>query len=154
MGLNDSMVLGAYIFYTFIYATASYPLGYISDKFNFKYVYLTGLAIFSLVYSLFAFNLTPTTLFLVFGLFGIFSATDDGISKAWLSLHVPSEYKATGLGLNLTINSLAFLVASVLTALLWQNFGAQFTFTLISLGGFLLVFYFLFFTAVENQPVK
>lgn len=64
----------------------SYPLGMISDKIGFKPVYLVGILIFSLVYSVLGNGFSnPMILFLVFGLYGIFGAVDEGMGKAWLT---------------------------------------------------------------------
>lgn len=145
LGFSDVYTIGSYIFYNLVYAVVSFPLGVLSDKIGFKPVYIGGLLVFSLVYSFFGFGISsPLVLFLLFGLYGIFTAVDEGMSKAWLSLHIPKEYKATGLGLHFTLNSLAFLVASILTAVLWSLTGAKFLFSVIALGNLFVIAYFLF----------
>lgn len=58
-------------------------------------------------------------------------------------LHIDSKYKATGLGLHLTLNSLGFLAASLITGIFWQLYGAKPNFSAISLLSLLLLPYFI-----------
>lgn len=144
LGVTDIAVLSSYVIYNLVFAAASIPIGYISDRFGFKPVYMTGLLIFALVYSWFGSGFSSGWMvFAAFGLYGIFAAIDEGNAKAWLSLHVAKEHKAAGMGLLLTLTSLAFLVASIGTSVLWEAIGGNLTFTLISLVGLLLIIYFL-----------
>lgn len=105
---------------------------------------IAGLFIFALSYGLFGFGLTATWAILgLFGIYGLFSAVNDGTANAWLSLHVPSEYKATGLGLHMTLSALAFFAASFITGVLWNKVGSALTFTIISIGTCIVMLYFM-----------
>ncbi len=143
LGFPDSYVIGSYIFYNLIFMLVSYPLGSISDKIGFKPVFIAGVLAFSIVYSVLGSGFSnPFILFGIFGIYGIFSAVDEGVGKAWLTLHIAPEYKGTGLGLHLTLNSLGFLAASLLTGIVWQFTGAKTIFSSISLLSLLVVGYF------------
>lgn len=143
LGFSDFYVIGSYIFYNLIFMLVSYPLGSLGDKIGFKSIVVSGLLMFGIVYSVLGHGFTnPTILLLIFGLYGVFGAVEEGLGKAWLTLHIPNEYKATGLGLHLTLNSLGFLVASLFTGLVWQFTGAKTIFTCIALGSLFLVYYF------------
>lgn len=143
LGFPDYYIIGSYIFYNLIFMLVSYPLGSISDKIGFKPVFVGGIFAFSLVYSVLGYGFTsPFLLFAIFGIYGIFSAADEGVGKAWLTLHIAPEYKATGLGLHLTLNSLGFLVASLLTGVVWQFTGAKTIFSIISLLSLMVIGYF------------
>lgn len=145
LGMSDLWVLGAYVVYNIVSAAAAFPLGALGDKRGFKWTYIAGLFIFALSYGLFGFGLHSVWMILaLFGLYGIFSAVNDGTANAWLSLHVPAEYKATGLGLQMTLSSLAFFVASLITGILWNKVGSSLTFSIISIGTFLVMLYFIF----------
>jgi MFS family permease len=144
LGLSDLWILGAYIVYNIVSAAAAFPLGVLGDRIGFKWTYIAGLFIFALSYGLFGFGLTATWAILgLFGIYGLFSAVNDGTANAWLSLHVPSEYKATGLGLHMTLSALAFFAASFITGVLWNKVGSALTFTIISIGTCIVMLYFM-----------
>lgn len=53
-GLTTLAAVGAYMVYNFVYASASWPAGIISDRIGSKRVFMAGIAIFILVYGGFA----------------------------------------------------------------------------------------------------
>ncbi len=143
LGLSDLWVLGAYVVFNIVAALFAFPLGIWGDKYGFKWMYVFGLFVFALSYGLFGFGLASTwALIALFALYGIFASVNDGTAHAWLSLHVPAEYKATGLGLQMTLSSLAFFAASLFTGILWKQVGSSLTFTILSLATVIMILYF------------
>ena len=49
-GLNDTMVIGIYIFYNLIYALFAFPIGILADKVGLKTIFIIGLVLFAIVY--------------------------------------------------------------------------------------------------------
>jgi MFS family permease len=143
LGMSDVMVVFSYILYNLVFTIFAFPLGYLSDKLGFKKTFIFGLIIFSTVYACFGRNLNTTALLGIFALYGIFTATYEAVAKAWLSTLIPNEKQGTGLGFYMSMNSLAFLVSSLATGILWQKAGAQFAFSLISILSIFLILYFL-----------
>lgn len=142
-GLDDTMVIGAYIFYNLIYALAAYPMGIIADNIGLKKVFITGLFIFALVYFGLAYSANLYVYFGLFFLYGIYAAATEGISKAWISLITDKKDTATALGTYSGFQSIFALLASSLTGLIWYGFGAAIAFlttAIISVG---VAFYFL-----------
>ncbi len=137
-GLNDSAVIGVYIFYNLVYAIAAYPLGAIGDTFGLKKILIPGLSLFALVYIGFAFNQNFYFYFVLFALYAIYAAATESISKAWISNLVNKTETATAIGTYAGLQSIATLIASSLAGLLWYNFGAMVTF-LVTAGITLLV---------------
>jgi len=142
-GLNDTAVIGVYIFYNLVYAIAAYPVGILGDKFGLKRVLLIGLCLFALVYTGFAFNHNFFFYFVLFALYAIYAAATESISKAWISNMVVKTETGTAIGTYAGLQSIAALIASSLAGLLWYNFGAMITF-LITAGVTLLVVIYLF----------
>lgn len=142
-GLNDTAVIGVYIFYNLVYAIAAYPLGVMGDKFGLKKILMLGLGLFALVYIGFAFNHNFFFYFVLFALYAIYAAATESISKAWISNMVDKTETATAIGTYAGLQSIAALIASSLAGLLWYNFGAMTTF-LITAGVTLLVVIYLF----------
>ncbi len=127
-GLDDTMVIGAYIFYNLIYALAAYPMGILADKIGLKKVFIVGLLIFTLVYFGLAFSSNLYIYFTLFFLYGIYAAATEGISKAWISLISDKKDTATALGTYSGFQSIFAMLASTLTGLIWYGFGASVAF--------------------------
>jgi len=141
-GLNDTAVIGVYIFYNFIYALLSYPIGILADKLGLKKIFLFGLLIFALVYAGFAINNNLIIFIILFALYGLYAASTEGISKAWISNIVDKSETATAIGTYTGFQSIAALFASSICGLLWYNFGGVATF-LVTAGVTLLVVVYL-----------
>ncbi len=127
-GLDDTAILGIYIFYNLIYALLAYPVGILADKLGLKKIFLLGLAAFAAVYTGFALNNNLFVFISLFALYGFYAAASEGISKAWISNIVDKKDTATAIGTYTGFQSIAALLASSFCGLLWYNFGARVTF--------------------------
>ena len=138
---STQAILG-YIFYNIVYASASYPLGRLSDKIGKKKIYVSGLLIFSLVYLGFA--LAPSELLIwgFFILYGIYAASTEGIAKAWVSDLIPDNHRGTAIGLLTMLSSLAMMFGSFITGILWDGFGSTAPFLVSSIVSFLIAIIF------------
>jgi MFS family permease len=143
-GLDDTAILGIYIFYNLVYAVFAYPVGILADKLGLKKIFLLGLAAFAAVYIGFAFNNNLFIFILLFVLYGLYAAATDGISKAWITNIVDKKDVATAIGTYTGFQSIAALIASSVCGLLWYNFGALFTF-LVTAGVTVIVIIYLSF---------
>lgn len=142
-GLGDTAVIGVYVFYNLVYALVAYPAGIIADKIGLKKMFLTGLVFFTIVYAGFAFNDNLVVFFFLFVLYGFYAAATEGISKAWITNVVSKTETATAIGTYTGFQSIAALIASSLTGLLWYKFGALTTFLITAIMTVLVFFYFL-----------
>jgi MFS family permease len=84
-GLNDTMVIGVYIFYNLVYALFAFPMGILADSVGLKTIFIAGLLVFSAVYFGMAVNTNPYVFFGLFFLYGVYASATEGISKAWIS---------------------------------------------------------------------
>jgi MFS family permease len=142
-GLNDTEILGIYIFYNLIYAIIAYPVGIMADKLGLKKIFLLGLAAFVTVYTGFAFTNNLVVFISLFALYGFYAAATDGISKAWITNIADKSDTATAIGTYTGFQSIAALIASSLCGLLWYNFGAMATFLITaSVTGFVIIYLF------------
>ncbi len=127
-GLNDTWIIGVYIFYNFIYALSAFPCGIIGDKIGLKKMFLFGLVLYAIVY--FGMSADGSTWFYIglFLLYGVYAAANDGISKAWISNITDSKDTATAIGTYSALQSVCTMLASSLAGLIWFEFGASATF--------------------------
>jgi MFS family permease len=149
-GLNDTQLVGVYIFYNLVYAIFSYPMGSLADKIGVKTTFIIGLFLFALVYAGMAVN---TNLYGFFGLFlvyGIYAASTESISKAWISNICDKKDTATAIGTYTAFQSVATMLASTLAGLIWVGFGAKYTFLVTAIAAIFVIIYFLM---VISAPV-
>lgn len=129
-GLEDTYIIGIYIFYNLVYALFAYPVGILADKMGLKRIFLAGLFLFVLTYVGFAVNRNMYIFILLFAMYGLYAAATEGISKAWISNMVPKNETATAIGTYTGFQSICSLLASSLCGFLWFNVGSAATFTI------------------------
>jgi MFS family permease len=143
-GLDDTAVIGVYIFYNLIYAVAAYPLGTLSDRIGFKRTLIAGFVLFAIVYAGMAFSQELYQFLILFFLYGIYAAATESVAKAWISNICDRKDTATAIGTYTGFQSVFTMMASGIAGWLWLMFGASVTFGLSALGAMLLVIYFTF----------
>ncbi|PIP53843.1 MAG: MFS transporter [Bacteroidetes bacterium CG02_land_8_20_14_3_00_31_25] len=149
--LSDTWVIGAYIFYNLVYAVFSYPIGILADKIGLKTIFISGLVLFTGVYTGFAFNSNVYLFFILFFFYGIYSAATEGISKAWISNVAAKNETATAIGTFTAFQSICTMLASTIAGLLWYNFDAKTTFLVTAFISLIVVLYFLFVNVNYKQ---
>ena len=133
-GANDQQVIAVYIFYNLVYAFMSYPMGVLGDKVGLKTIFIAGLILFAVVYSGIIFAASFPALLLLFFLYGVYAASTEGISKAWISNIVPKNEVATAIGFYTGMQSICALLASGLAGWLWYMYSPAMTFGLSAIG--------------------
>jgi len=124
-------VILVYVLYNLTYSLGSYPAGVLADKFGARRVFVIGLLLFGLVYAGFAFNGSPLMVWVLFAVYGFYTAFTDGVGKAYASKLVQEEYRATGMGVYHMSNGLATFAASTIGGLLWTAGGGDGRFTFL-----------------------
>lgn len=148
-GLDDTSVLGIYIFYNLIYALLAYPVGMMADKLGLKKIFLLGLTAFAIVYTGFAFNKSMIVFISLFALYGFYAAASEGISKAWITNIVDKKDTATAIGTYTGFQSIATLIASSFAGLLWYELGAAAAFLITASVTVTVIIYLAFFERRE-----
>jgi len=122
-GFSDGTVILMYLVFNLVYAVVSWPAGRLSDRVGRKPLLVVGYLTYGLVYLGFA-VVTPTALWGLFGVYGIYIALTEGVEKALVSDIAPKDLRATLIGLHATFTGVGLLPASVLAGFLWNTFGA------------------------------
>ncbi len=142
-GLNDTAVIGVYVFYNLIYAISAYPLGRLSDKFGFKKTFVLGLALFAFVYAGMAISDQLYQFIALFFLYGMYAAATESVAKAWISNICSSKDTATAIGTFTGFQSIFTMISSSLSGLIWLVFGAPATFIFSAFIAVLIIVYIL-----------
>ena len=124
--VNPARSLLLYLAYTLSFAVFSYPAGRFSDFVGRKTILVAGYLLFGLVYAGFAF-LSPVGgrwyYWVLFILYGVYSAFTEGIEKAFVIDLAPGELRATAIGIHATLAGICLLPASLLAGQLWSMIG-------------------------------
>jgi MFS family permease len=142
-GLNDTHIIMVYIWYNLAYALLSFPIGILADKLGPKYMLWLGIAAFIMVYAGMAIGGSTGFYILLFGIYGVYAAATDGVSKAMLSNLCKKEDSATALGTFASFSSLATMLASALAGLLWYSSSPAMLFGVTACGAGLVLLYLL-----------
>ncbi len=130
LGLSTTAAILGYVVFNFVYMSAAYPIGALSDRIGRRGIFVAGLALFTATYVGFAVISTPTLVWPLFAVYGLYMACTDGVGKALVSDFAPAEKRGAMLGLYGTITGVATFAASVLAGLLWDYVGVPAPFML------------------------
>jgi len=150
-GFTDTTVIGLYIFYNLIYALFAFPMGIIADKLGLKRIFIMGLTLFAIVYFVMSATNNIYVILSLFFIYGVYAASTEGISKAWISNITDKKDLATAIGSFSGYQSVCTMMASTLAGLIWYQFGASATFLVTGIATVLVIFYFAFYI---QYPVK
>lgn len=138
----DTITIAAYIFYNLIYALSSYPIGVMADRTGFRKMIASGLILFALVYTGFAFNPSVSVIFLLFAIYGVYAAATEGVVKAWITNLSHEQNTATAIGFYTSAESVCSLFASIIAGAIWTGFGSTYTFLITGIVAFVVAIYF------------
>lgn len=149
-GMSDIHMIAYYIFYNLIFALFSYPVGHLADKIGLKTMLISGFVLFSIVYLAMGFSgsaLFLTNPILIFGIiffvYGIYAATNEGIAKALISNISDKSETATAIGFFTSFMSIFTMISSSLAGLIWFGWGPKWMFFISGGGVILTVIYFI-----------
>ena len=151
-GLDDTAIIGVYIFYNLIYALSSFPIGILADKIGLKTMFTIGLLMFALVYFGMSFCHNLYLFMALFFLYGIYAASTEGIAKAWISNITDKKDTATAIGTYSGFQSICTMLASSLAGFIWFEFGASVTFIVTGIATLFVILYFMF--SIKTLPVS
>ena len=151
---NDSVTIGAYIFYNLVFAVASYPLGILADKLGFRKVFIIGLFLFAIVYAGFAFQPSTIAVFILFFIYGIYAASTEGVAKAWMTNIAYKSDTATAIGFYTSCQSICSLLASTIAGVIWSLWGSSATFGVTAFISILALLYFLFSFSTQKATIQ
>jgi MFS family permease len=153
VGYDDVSTILLYFIYSLTAGVLSLPIGRLSDKIGRKNLLVPGYAAFALCYFGFAFANTGFAMFVVFVLYGFYTAMIAGVERAFVAEIAQPELRGTMLGLHSTVAGIALLPASVIAGLLWSAFGPRVPFifgAVLSLSAAAILIVFM----KDKKPIK
>lgn len=111
-----------------VYAASAYPFGKLSDKISHAKLLALGLIILIAADLVLATNDHWGVVLIGVALWGIHMGMTQGLLATMVANAAPTDLRGTAYGFFNLMSGLAMLIASVLAGLLWDRFGASFTF--------------------------
>ena len=99
--------------------------GSLSDRIGRIPTIIIGWIVYALVYLGFALSAHAALIWLFYGLYGVYYATNQGVIKAFLADLVPAGHRGRAFGIYGTAVGLATLLASAFAGFLWDHIGPQ-----------------------------
>lgn len=111
-----------------VYAASAYPFGKLSDRIGHQQLLVAGIFVLIAADVLLAMTPNHWTLFAGIALWGIHMGITQGLLAAMVASSAPADLRGTAFGFFNLVTGIAMLVASVIAGLLWDRFGASWTF--------------------------
>jgi MFS family permease len=111
-----------------VYSGSAYPFGILSDRINHAILLALGLLVLILADLILAANYHWLTLAAGVSLWGLHMGITQGLLATMVADTTPEDLRGTAYGFFNLVSGGAMLLASVVAGLLWDHFGASFTF--------------------------
>lgn len=111
-----------------VYAGVAYPFGKLSDRMNHKTLLAWGLVVLICADFVLATNDHWTTVVAGVVLWGVHMGMTQGLLATMVADTAPADLRGTAYGVFNLTSGVAMLIASAVAGLLWDQFGASFTF--------------------------
>lgn len=151
VGVKVTFIPLVYLISSVVSVLLAIPFGSISDKIGREKLLIFGFLIYTIVY--FGFGATSHIYMIValFALYGIYSASTDGIQKALVSDLVDKNKKGTGLGMYNALLGITLLPASLIAGLLYDKVNSSVPFYFGALTALLSAILMVIFVATKPK---
>ncbi|KOA20008.1 multidrug resistance protein MdtG [Clostridium homopropionicum DSM 5847] len=121
IGIEAAFIPIIYLIFNAVSVIFSISAGILSDKIGREKLIIFGYIIYSVIYFGFGKTSSKTVLILLFALYGLYSATTDGVQKALVSDLIDKDKRGTGLGIYNCLLGFTLLPASLIAGFLYDN---------------------------------
>ncbi|MEG0270214.1 MAG: MFS transporter [Clostridia bacterium] len=136
-GFSSNEAILLYFVFNLVASLLSYPLGKWADRIGRKYTLPLGYLLYGVVYIGIGLLQSRTSFWILFAIYGVYSALTVGGERALIVEMAPAALKSSALGLHSAMVGIGLLPASVIAGFLWNTVGQAAPFLF---GGALAVF--------------
>lgn len=111
-----------------VYSASAYPFGKLSDRVSHKKLLTLGLVVLIAADLVLAVSDHWTTVLVGVALWGLHMGMTQGLLATMVANTAPGDLRGTAFGFFNLVSGIAMLMASVVAGLLWDQWGASFTF--------------------------
>ena len=128
LGVKAKLIPLILLFFNLIQVSFSLPAGIVSDYLGRRKVIIVGYLIFGATSLGFAYANSPSYVWLLFALNGLFAALTGGVQRAFVVDLVHCDVRGTALGTFNAISGITALPSGLMTGFLWKVYGAKIAF--------------------------
>lgn len=128
VGIKVSFIPLVYLISSVVSVFLAIPLGTLSDKIGREKLLIFGFLIYAVVYFGFGTTRNVYTIATLFALYGVYSASTDGIQKALVSDFTDRNKKGTAMGLYNALLGVTLLPASLIAGVLYDKVNSSIPF--------------------------
>lgn len=128
VGVKVTFIPLVYLISSIVSVALAIPFGSLSDRIGREKLLIAGFLIYAVVYFGFGFTGNIQTIIALFALYGVYSASTDGVQKALVSDLVDKNKKGTGLGMYNALLGITLLPASLIAGLLYDKINSSIPF--------------------------
>lgn len=128
VGFEIKDVVLLYALFNTSFILISIPVGKIGDRIGRSKIIMAEYCLYVLMCAGFVFASDKISVLLLFLVYGIFYAIDEGQTKAYISEITPTEHRASAIGLYNFITGMVYLPASLLAGWLWNAYNPSVAF--------------------------
>ena len=151
VGFEMKHVALLYALFNLSFIVLSIPIGRLGDRIGRRALIALSYLLYAIIAAGFAVVSSKLGIAVLFCLYGVFYAVDEGQTKAYLADLVPEEARATAIGTYGFVTALVYLPASLLAGALWSAYGPRVTFGAGTVIALVALAYFL---ALEPRAAK
>lgn len=154
IGIKVAMIPMVYLITNAVSVIAAIPFGTLSDRIGKEKVLIAGYLIYAVVYYGFGVTTHTGTIIALFALYGLYSASTDGVQKAFVSDIIDKNKQGTGLGIYNALLGITLLPASLIAGLLYDRVNSSVPFYFGAVTAVLSAVLMLIFVIVNKRKLQ
>jgi MFS family permease len=128
VGVKVALIPLVYLITNLVSVLMAIPIGSLSDRIGKERILIIGFLIYAVVYYGFGITTSTGAIVALFALYGLYSASTDGIQKAFISDMIDRNKKGTGLGIYNALLGITLLPASLIAGFLYDRVNSSIPF--------------------------
>jgi MFS family permease len=152
VGVKVAFIPLVYLITNTVSVFTSIPVGALSDRVGKEKILIAGFLIYAVVYYGFGVTTSTGAIVALFALYGLYSASTDGIQKAFISDLIDKNKKGTGLGIYNALLGITLLPASLIAGALYDKVNSSVPFYFGAAMAALALLMMIIFTVSHKMP--
>lgn len=153
VGVKVAFIPLVYLVTSVVSVFLSIPIGSLADKIGKEKILITGYLIYAAVYFGFGATTSIGAIVALFALYGLYTATTDGIQKAFIADNIDPNKQGTGMGIYNALLGITLLPASLIAGILYDKVDSSVPFYFGALTAFLSAILMLIFARKTKSPL-